>query len=157
MTEIKKEDFLHLRFIRKNDEVDVRNIEGELKDSMDLFLKMLEKLERLKGEEAKQLLQKLRSLDREIHQALLEHFDGELEHCDCEDDEPEAASGDEKVLADLWKIKRLKLTRQELQAHGLKTPLGVMDLEIRIGEFRLLRTSIWRYTYRLERLSAMAA
>ncbi len=64
----------------------------------------------------------------------------------------ETLKKDRAILARLIKMKHTqKLTRSALYEMGLKTPLGFFDFEVRIGDFLLIRTSLWYYEYRLEK------
>ena len=67
-----------------------------------------------------------------------------------EDPEPEKRS-DEEILKELFQMKRTaNLTRTMLKDLGIQQPLT--GWEIPVGDYRLVRTSVFRFTYKLIRI-----
>lgn len=74
-----------------------------------------------------------------------------IRHIQITEKEPNSAlKGDEKILDELMTIGMAKnIKKSSLEGLGFKTKLGGFQKTITIGQFQLIRTSVFLYEYRL--------
>ena len=137
-----------------------------------IFEQMHSKAEDTVAEDRKELLKKLKELDHEIQEDMLDELEDQLENNEViEESEkkpepkkeekqekkpvppttPKKATSDEEVLDELWKIGRTKgLSRSFLKECGIKADIS--GWTIPIGKYALHRTAVFSYKYNLQKL-----
>lgn len=152
----------HKTFL-KNNNLDKKLLLEPIQDKIEIFDRMHDLLETVSDSEKQDLLDQLEELDLEILEDIDEEYADKLEFNEIEEapEEPPILEKivsknetvkpvtDETILDELVKMKRIQnIGHSTFKDLGMKTQLG---WETIIGKYRVVRTSVFRYRYRLEK------
>ena len=142
----------HRKFLEEN-KLKMADFPEPIRQKAAIFNNLHKRLNTSEGDCRQQLQLTLTDLDEELHSELMDELEDRLENNEEPDNSaatPQSSKKDEDILEKLWKMKRThSLRRSFLQSMGLTLPLA--QKVITIGDFRLVRTSVFFYTYRLEK------
>ena len=139
---------IHHRIFIQTGGLSPEELPEALADKIGIFDRVHSLLEDTLGAQRKKLLNLLRKLDHELREDLEEAFEDRLAHNHFPEQEPPALENPAKDLEKFFR-KNLGRTflRSELLKMGISVPKG--EKEISHGKFKLLRTGIFTYRYRL--------
>lgn len=153
----------HKTFL-KNNNFDKKLLLEPIKDKIEIYDRMYGLLETVSDCEKGNLLEQLEKLDLEILEDIDEEYADKLEFNEIEealDEQPVLEKiatqkevpkpiTDEAILDELVKMGRTQdIGRSTFKDLGMKTQLGWKTV---IGKYRVIRTSVFRYRYRVEKL-----
>lgn len=153
----------HKTFL-KNNSLDKKLLLEPIQDKIEIFDRMYALLETVSDCEKGNLLEQLEALDLEILEDIDEEYADKLEFNEIEEaleetpalenvaleKETPKPANDEAILDELVKMGRTQdIGRSTFKDLGLKSKLG---WETVIGKYRVVRTSVFRYRYGVERI-----
>ena len=148
----------------KNNKLDKKLLLQPIQEKIEIFDRMYKLLETVSDCEKGSLLEQLEELDLEILEDIDEEYADKLEFNEIEDaleehpelkkvaPKKEAAkpANDEAILEELVRMGRVRnIARSTFRDLGVKTQLGWNTV---IGKYRVVRTSVFRYRYEVERI-----
>ncbi len=163
------EAILHKQVLRKN-KWERAALSMGVQDKMDIYKRLRSRLNLLKGGHHKALTKQLKTLDEELYYDILGEKEDELDNNEItyikekelpsltqQEVEPKQEKvsvkpklKNEMILEELWKMKRTEnLTRSTLLELGMNCELT--DWEIKMGDYTLKRTAMFRYVFDLEK------
>lgn len=146
----------------KNNKLDKKLLLQPIQEKIEIFDRMYKLLETVSDCEKGNLLEQLEELDLEILEDIDEEYSDKLEFNEIEDvldeqpvleivatkKETPKPTTDEAILDELVRMGRTKdIGRSTFKDLGIKTQLG---WETVIGKYRVVRTSVFRYRYRVK-------
>ena len=137
-----------------------------IQEKIEIFNRMYKMLDTVSDCEKGNLLEQLESLDLEILEDIDEEYADKLEYNDIAEEledtpkfekveiekpkEKKPKVTEESILDELVKMKRTEnIGRSTFRDLGIKTQLG---WETVIGKYRVVRTNVFRYRYKVENL-----
>jgi len=162
------EAILHKQVLRKN-KWERAALSMGVQDKMDIYKRLRSRLNLLKGGHHKALTKQLKTLDEELYYDILGEKEDELDNNEItyikEDqlssfpkeksptkpkEKVAVSPKNEVILEELWKMKRTEnLTRSTLLELGMNCELT--GWEIKVGDYVLRRTAMFRYVFDLEK------
>lgn len=143
----------HRIFIQANG-LSPKELPEALADKIGIFDRVHSLLEETLDEHRKKLLKLLRKLDHELREDLEEAFEDRLAHNHFpEQKAPAPEKPDDKFEFFFRKNLGRTFLRSELLKMGISIPKG--EKEIHHGKFKLVRTGIFTYRYRLTSTAQM--
>ena len=148
----------------KNNKLDKKLLLQPIQEKIEIFDRMHKLLETVSDCEKGSLLEQLEELDLEILEDIDEEYADKLEFNEIEDalkEQPELEkvapkkeaakpANDEAILEELVRMGRVRnIARSTFRDLGVKTQLGWNTV---IGKYRVVRTSVFRYRYEVERI-----
>ncbi len=153
----------HKTFL-KNNSLDKKLLLEPIQDKIEIFDRMYALLETVSDCEKGDLLEQLEELDLEILEDIDEEYADKLEFNEIEEALEETPvlenvalkketlkpANDEAILEELVRMGRVRnIAGSTFRDLGLKSKLG---WETFIGKYRVVRTSVFRYRYEVERI-----
>lgn len=153
----------HKTFL-KNNSLDKKLLLEPIQDKIEIFDRMYALLETVSDCEKGNLLEQLEELDFEILEDIDEEYADKLEFNEIEealDEQPvlekvapkketPKPANEEAILEELVRMGRVRnIARSTFRDLGVKTQLGWNTV---IGKYRVVRTSVFRYRYEVERI-----
>lgn len=153
----------HKTFL-KNNSLDKKLLLEPIQDKIEIFDRMYALLETVSDCEKGNLLEQLEELDFEILEDIDEEYADKLEFNEIEealDEQPvlekvapkketPKPANEEAILEELVRMGRVRnIARSTFRDLGVKTQLGWNTV---IGKYRVVRTSVFRYRYGVERI-----
>ncbi|MAQ75532.1 MAG: hypothetical protein CL613_04265 [Aquimarina sp.] len=153
----------HKTFL-KNNSLDKKLILEPIQDKIEIFDRMHKLLDTVSDCEKGDLLEQLEALDLEILEDIDEEYADKLEFNEIEEAleeqpvlekvtskiESQKPKNDEAILDELVKMGRTQdIGRSTFEDLGLKSKLG---WETVIGKYRVIRTSVFRYRYEVNKI-----
>ncbi|WP_452223712.1 hypothetical protein [Lacinutrix chionoecetis] len=154
----------HKAFLKRNS-LDKKLLLQPIQEKIEIFDRMYRLLETVSDCEKGNLLEQLEELDLEILEDIDEEYADKLEFNEIEEKlneqpvlekivaqkEVSRPITDEAILDELVKMGRTKdIGRSTFKDLGMKTHLG---WETIIGKYRVVRTNVFRYRYKVEKLN----
>ena len=148
----------------KNNKLDKKLLLQPIQEKIEIFDRMYGLLETVSDCEKGNLLEQLEELDLEILEDIDEEYADKLEFNELEDaldeqpvlekaapkKETPKPGNDEAILEDLVRMGRVRnIAGSTFRDLGVKTQLGWNTV---IGKYRVVRTSVFRYRYEVERI-----
>ena len=148
----------------KNNKLDKKLLLQPIQEKIEIFDRMYKLLETVSDCEKGSLYEQLEELDLEILEDIDEEYADKLEFNEIEDaleeqpaldkvapiKETSKPANDEAILEELVKMGRVRnIARSTFRDLGVKTQLGWNTV---IGKYRVVRTSVFRYRYEVERI-----
>ena len=148
----------------KNNKLDKKLLLQPIQEKIEIFDRMYKLLETVSDCEKGSLYEQLEELDLEILEDIDEEYADKLEFNEIEDaleEQPEfekvapkkeaaKPANDEAILEELVRMGRVRnIARSTFRDLGVKTQLGWNTV---IGKYRVVRTSVFRYRYEVERI-----
>ncbi len=148
----------------KNNKLDKKLLLQPIQEKIEIFDRMHKLLETVSDCEKGSLYEQLEELDLEILEDIDEEYADKLEFNEIEDaleEQPELEkvapkkeaakpANDEAILEELVRMGRVRnIARSTFRDLGVKTQLGWNTV---IGKYRVVRTSVFRYRYEVERI-----
>ena len=148
----------------KNNKLDKKLLLQPIQEKIEIFDRMYKLLETVSDCEKGSLYEQLEELDLEILEDIDEEYADKLEFNEIEDaleEQPELEkvapkkeaakpANDEAILEELVRMGRVRnIARSTFRDLGVKTQLGWNTV---IGKYRVVRTSVFRYRYEVERI-----
>jgi len=148
----------------KNNKLDKKLLLQPIQEKIEIFDRMHKLLETVSDCEKGSLLEQLEELDLEILEDIDEEYADKLEFNEIEDaleEQPELEkvapkkeaakpTNDEAILEELVRMGRVRnIAGSTFRDLGVKTQLGWNTV---IGKYRVVRTSVFRYRYEVERI-----
>ncbi len=148
----------------KNNNLDKKLLLQPIQEKIEIFDRMHKLLETVSDCEKGSLYEQLEELDLEILEDIDEEYADKLEFNEIEDaleEQPELEkvapkketskpANDEAILEELVRMGRVRnIARSTFRDLGVKTQLGWNTV---IGKYRVVRTSVFRYRYEVERI-----
>lgn len=152
----------------KNNKLEIKLLLQPIQEKIEIFNRMFKMLETVSDCEKGNLLEQLEALDLEILEDIDEEYADKLEHNEILEELKETPKlekvevkkpkeevkqekpkiTDESILDELVKMKRTEnIGRSTFRDLGIKTQL---NWETVIGKYRVKRTSVFKYRYRIE-------
>lgn len=153
----------HQSFLKRNN-LDKKLLLQPIQEKIEIFDRMHSLLETVSDCDKGNLLEQLEELDLEILEDIDEEYADKLEFNEIEEaleEQPELEkvapknqakkpTTDEAILDELVKMGRVRnIGRSTFRDLGVKTQLGWTTV---IGKYRVVRTSVFRYRYEVERI-----
>ena len=139
---------IRYRLFLSENNVRPETLDKGLRKKIKIFERMEKRVDELEEPDRKKLQGRLKTLDMEIHEDLLEAFQDELENNDeLEDDMLDAVERNEAIIERYFLKGIYRTSRSELRKKGFLGNLS--GKEIIVGRFRLTRL-IFSYNYRIE-------
>ncbi|MEQ3656502.1 MAG: hypothetical protein ABNH00_11615 [Dokdonia sp.] len=153
----------HQAFLKRNN-LDKKLLLQPIQEKIEIFDRMHGLLETVSDCEKGNLLEQLEELDLEILEDIDEEYADKLEFNEIEEaleEQPELEkitpkketkkpATDEAILDELVRMGRVRnIGRSTFRDLGVKTHLGWNTV---IGKYRVVRTSVFRYRYEVERI-----
>ena len=150
----------------KNNKLEIKLLLQPIQEKIEIFNRMYKMLDTVSDCEKGNLLEQLESLDLEILEDIDEEYADKLEYNDIAEEledtpkfekveiekpkEKKPKVTEESILDELVKMKRTEnIGRSTFRDLGIKTQLG---WETVIGKYRVVRTNVFRYRYKVENL-----
>tara|TARA_R110002012_G_scaffold239657_1_gene413696 strand:+ start:259 stop:735 length:477 start_codon:yes stop_codon:yes gene_type:complete len=148
----------------KNNKLDKKLLLQPIQEKIEIFDRMHKLLETVSDCEKGSLLEQLEELDLEILEDIDEEYADKLEFNEIEDaldEQPiletvapkkvtSKPANDEAILEELVRMGRVRnIAGSTFRDLGVKTQLGWNTV---IGKYRVVRTSVFRYRYEVERI-----
>lgn len=148
----------------KNNKLDKKLLLQPIQEKIEIFDRMYKLLETVSDCEKGNLLEQLEELDLEILEDIDEEYADKLEFNEIEDvldeqsvlekiahkKETSKPANDEAILEELVRMGRVRnIAGSTFRDLGVKTQLGWNTV---IGKYRVVRTSVFRYRYEVERI-----
>jgi len=148
----------------KNNKLDKKLLLQPIQEKIEIFDRMYKLLETVSDCEKGSLYEQLEELDLEILEDIDEEYADKLEFNEIEDaldeqpilekvaptKEAVKPANDEAILEELVRLGRVRnIARSTFRDLGVKTQLGWNTV---IGKYRVVRTSVFRYRYEVERI-----
>lgn len=159
----------------KNNKLEIKLLLQPIQEKIEIFSRMFKMLEAVSDCEKGNLLEQLEALDLEILEDIDEEYADKLEHNEIIEElketpklekveiekpkekikveklkEEKPKVTEESILDELVKMKRTEnIGRSTFRELGIKTQLG---WETVIGKYRVVRTNVFRYRYKVENL-----
>ncbi len=149
----------------KNNKLDKKLLLQPIQEKIEIFDRMYKLLETVSDCEKGSLYEQLEELDLEILEDIDEEYADKLEFNEIEDaldqqpnletvtlkKETSKPTNDEAILEELVKMGRVRnIARSTFRDLGVKVSLGWTTV---IGKYRVVRTSVFRYRYRVSQAS----
>lgn len=142
----------------KNNKLDKKLLLQPIQEKIEIFDRMHKLLETVSDCEKGSLYEQLEELDLEILEDIDDEYADKLEFNEIEDalekvapkKETSKPANDEAILEELVKMGRVRnIAGSTFRDLGVKTQLGWNTV---IGKYRVVRTSVFRYRYEVERI-----
>lgn len=102
------------------------------------------------GSDKADLKKRIKELDKELYKDMIDYFEDRLENNILPDKPKNKPQTDKDILDNLWRMKRTNaIQRSALKSLGLRHKLK--GWSIPIGEYRLKRRAVFRYSFDLEK------